>query len=718
MNQKPSSKASEPSGKGMAADKSAQLFRAVQEGCFEEVQQLLEEGADINFKANYGWTPLHSAVQGDKVELVHFLLDRGAAPCVRKDNGATPFIVAGIMGNVELLDLFLSKGSEINERDDNGFTAFMEAAWHGKEEALRFLYGRGADVNLGRIVGEEKRVLNKGGTTALMDAARRGHVAIVQALVDEMGADVNISDNRDRNAFLHALQVTPSEPWSQAKEAAGLFLLEKGAETTKREGGKTTLILAVEQQSQELVNAILEKDEVDIDKADKNGQTALMVAVEKENCDIARMLCEKNARTDIGNLNEIARRTYNRDMIKLLGQYGAKASLSQLDLNQVLWTSPSRHWGSQLQALSAIYCRMTGKLKIFMSEKYKIQRSSQGGVYLGFYDGAEVAVKVFSVRSENANRERTCLKNCRNSNHLLKYYGSEEQNSCLYLCFTLCEQNLEEYFGRAENADLKSKDILKTIFQAVQELHAFGFGHQDLHPSNILIDAADKVFLADFDKSKKLIGSDSEKNDIIREDLKGLEKLVLYIAMRGQTRFEELPAQCPKDAVNNTEVEDLRKCLVKPDEKTPVSEQLAKLILHPYFWSNQMKYRFLRDVGNDTGDTTWKKENGRILEALNRDKNQFKDWGEKIDQEVLECMSMGNPSKGKRSYKNCVASLLRLIRNIGEHLNEKDDQVKKILEKPEEYFLSRFPELTMHVYQALRSQSYVKHFPNTLTPHL
>ncbi|XP_054837833.1 2-5A-dependent ribonuclease isoform X2 [Eublepharis macularius] len=614
----------------MAKKNSVRLYDAVQDGSTEKVQQLLEEGLDINFKMDHGWTALLSAVQADKEELVHFLLNQGADPGVKKNNGATAFIIAGITGNVKLLELFLSKGSEINEHDDNGFTAFMEAAWYGKEEALRFLYGRGADVNLRRIVDEEKKSLNKGGATALMDAARKGHVVIVKALVEEMDADMNICDNQDRNALVHALSVTEDEPWSQAKEAAALFLLQQGIDTTKRgEGGKTSLILAVEQQSQELVKAILEKDEVDVDDADKNSQTALKVAVEKRNCNIARMLCEKNARTDIGNLIEIANRTYNNDMRELLRQYGAKASLSQPDSNQMQWTSSSRRWGSELQILCGMYRPMIGKLKLFLYEKYRIQRIAQGGVYLGFYDGEEVAVKVFPIAAENADKEKTCLEKCRNSNHLVKYYGSEEQKACLYLCFALCEQNLEEYFGRTENTDFKSKDILQTIFQAVQELHEFGFGHQDLHPSNILIDAAGKIFLADFDKSRKLVGGESEKDLIITEDLQGLKKLVLYIAMRGQTRFEDLPEQCPKDIVDNLEIDDLRASLGSPDAKKPVSEQLGHLIQHPYFWSKQMKYRFLRDVGNKTRNTKQTKESEAIRNALDSGKHRFEDWREK-----------------------------------------------------------------------------------------
>uniref|UniRef100_A0A8D0G9F4 Ribonuclease L n=1 Tax=Sphenodon punctatus TaxID=8508 RepID=A0A8D0G9F4_SPHPU len=517
-----------------------------------------------------GWTPLHTAVKAEEEGAVHFLLEKGANPHARKENGATPFIVAGIAGKVSLLKLFLSHGSEINEYDDNGFTAFMEAAWHGKEEALRFLHKSGADVNLRRIVNEEKRAINRGGATALMDAARKGHLSIVKTLVREMEADVNLCDNQDRNALVHAFLETHCKD----RESVVHFLLDCGADVNRRnEDGKTTLILAVEREqgcknpitclhlasmlsclvsgilqlwipspiaspglvsillyltielfiyfcnpereSLDLVMAVLEKDEVDINDTGMDGKTALMIAVEKNNYEIAKLLCENKARTDVGDLIGLARRNYNAKMETLLRQYNAR-TIPYQPLKH--WEPTSRRWAKPLQALYRKDRPMIGKLKLFTHTNFRIQRTSQGGIYLGFYDGKEVAVKIFLAAKNNNEPEKLCLEECSSNNHLIKLYGKEKNKACLYLCLSLCEKNLEEYLSAAENEGVKSKDILKTIFLAVQELHWFGYGHQDLHPSNILIDIAGKVFLADFDKSRKL--DESQKDLLIGEDLK------------------------------------------------------------------------------------------------------------------------------------------------------------------------------------------------------
>ncbi|XP_067323726.1 2-5A-dependent ribonuclease [Anolis sagrei] len=702
-----------------------ELNNAVRYGSIETVQQLLKDGRDINSKVKGGWTPLHSAVQRNKEDIVYLLLREGADPQPRKDNGATPFILAGINGNVNLLKLFLEKGSDINECDINGFTAFMEAAWYGKEEALRFLYENGADVNLGRVVDEEKKALNKGGVTALMDAAKQGHVTVVEALVKEMNADVNICDNQGRNALIHAFHLGEDKNWKKDKEDIVLFLLERGADLTKRdESGKTTLILAVERQSQVVVEAILDRNEVDVDDADKNSRTALMIAVETKNYDIARVLCEKGARTDIGNLLEIASQSYNNEkIIELLQQFGSSHIPSQ---PMVKWTSSSIRWGLQLQDLYGRYRPMIGKLKIFQYQDFRIQRNSQGGVYLGLYDGEAVAVKIFCIDAENAEREKTCLEKCRTSNHLMKFCGWEERKNCLYLCLSLCERTLEEYFKMGDKADMRSNDILKTVFLSVKELHEFGFGHQDLHPSNILIDVTGKIFLADFDKCRKITGDD-HKDHIISKDLQDLEKLAVYVAMRGRAQFEDLPTECPIDVDDRMEIDDLRERLNSLEECIPVCDQLEHLLQHPYFWSKQMKYRVLRDVGNESDikarNTKQHNEDSELLKALNREEHPFMDWTKKINEEFLNCMAdpfserdKKKKNRPKKSYENCVTDLLKLIRHTGEHLKEKDEQVKDIVGEPADYFLNLFPNLTIYVYRCLYNTQYAKHFPNAQNP--
>ncbi|XP_032082417.1 2-5A-dependent ribonuclease [Thamnophis elegans] len=687
----------------------AKLNSAVKKGDLKLVRQLLEDGADINAKVEGGWTPLHSAVQRNSEEIVNFLLENGADPLARKDNGATPFILAGVIGNVKLLKLFLDKGSCINEYDINGFTAFMEAACYGHKEALEFLYQNGADANQRREVDEIKKALKKGGATALMDAASHGHFALVKILVEEMGADVNICDNQDGNALIHAL--SEDKDWNKDREDSALFLLKNEIDVSKRDvNGKTVLILAVERESLDLVEAILKLDEVDLDDAGENNKTALHVAVEKKNKDIAKLLCEKGARVD-DDVLDIAHRNYQTDMIELLQKYESPDSPRQPETYKEF---SSDRWKSKLQKLNQMHRPMIGKLKIFQYQDLWIQKTTQGGVYLGLYDGKEVAVKVFWKAAENAKREKACLEKCQTSKYLVKFCGSEERKSCLYLCLSLCERNLQEYFKEESNATMESKKILKIIFEAVNELHAFRFGHQELHPSNILIDVTGKIFLADFDKSREI--TDDTKYSVISEDLQGLQKLILYVVMRGQLDFEHLPTECPETVKENwKEIEDLRSKLVLSDQ-TPLDDRLLeKLIYHPYFWPKETKYRVLREIGNEI-----RTKQGDIVIVLKSEDDPFMDWKTKIDEKVLESMIFPGKDKGskksnkkvKRLYSPGVVDLLKLIRNMGEHYPEKDDEVKEIIQDPADYFLNLFPDLTIYVYQHLHNSKYSKYFPN------
>lgn len=465
------------------------LIEAVKKGAMEQVQQLLEGGADVNFQEEEGgWAPLHNAVQNYREGLVELLLHHGADPCLRKRNGATPFIVAGIMGNVKLLQLFLSKGADVNECDSNGFTAFMEAAGKGHVEALRFLYENGATVNLRRKAKEDQERLRKGGATALMDAAENGHVEVFKILLDEMGADVNVRDNMGRNALFHALRNSDN---SNVEVITRLLLDHEADVNVRGEEGKTPLILAVEKKHLGLVSMLLEQERIEINDTDREGKTALLFAVQLKLKKIAQLLCNKGASTDCGDLVMIARRNYDSSLVDFLLRHGASEDFHPPADD---WEPQSSRWGTALKHLHRMYRPMIGKLKIFIDEEYKIADTSEGGIYLGFYEEQEVAVKRFYEGSARGQREVSCLQSSRVRSSLVTFYGCESHSGCLYVCLALCEWTLEELLAHhreeaVENEEGEfARNVLLSIFKAVEELHhSCGYSHQDLRPQNILI---------------------------------------------------------------------------------------------------------------------------------------------------------------------------------------------------------------------------------------
>lgn len=692
-------------------------MRAVKNQDVSQIKQLLDEGADVNFQEDQGgWTPLHCAVQGGSKDIVELLLHCGANPQQRKKNGATCFIIAAIEGNVELLRFFLSKGADVNEHDSNGFTAFMEAAWHGNAEALRFLYDNGADVNLPRETKKDQKLLGKGGGTALMDAAKKSRTDVLRILLEEMGAEVGACDNMGRSALIHGIQHSPDKK----VEDVTRLLLQHGADVCVRgERGKTSLILAVEKKCFGLVQMLLEHEHIEVDARDDKGWTALRAAVELNQKEIAQLLCEKGASTDCGELVWIAKRKHhNNELAKLLCFYGAKDCFHGPAED---WKPLSARWGKDLKNLRATFHPTIGKLKILMREDYKIASTSKGGIYLGFYENQEVAVKVFREGSELAQREMDCLRHFREHSNLLTFYGSESNGGCLYVCVALCEGSLEEHFDKhreqvaEDEEDTFAPNVLASIFKAVQELHWNNYIHQDLQPRNILIDSKNAVHLGDFDQSIKW--TDSQE---IKSDLEALGRLTLYVVEKGQIPFERL-----KDQSNGQVLE------LSPDEETKdlihhlfcpgkyVKDYLNDLLGHPFFWTWENRYRTLRNIGNES-DIKVQKFNSKISQLLQPGPSEgcksFANWPDKIDKFIMEDMNTFYKKNGKFYQKN-VSDLLRFIRNIGEHIDEKKNKwMKEIIGEPSRYFQKTFPDLMIHVYRKLKDTEYKKHFPQTHKP--
>ncbi|KAG6921375.1 ribonuclease L [Chelydra serpentina] len=390
----------------------------------------------------------------------------------------------------------------------------MEAAWYGKEKALKFLYEnfsdeKERDVNLGRMVSTQQRQVYKGGETALMDAARNGHLSAVKTLVKEMRASVHacVRLPQKRNTILRQ---------NKNIEPIVSFLLDCGADVTERdENRKTSLILAAERQSHNLVELLLKTGKVDINARGNDDKTALKVAVEYDHEEIAKLLCENGARADCSDVFA-AKENYNNEMVALLHKYSATATNSRPPKE---WAPTSKRWGEQLWRLHSINSPQIGKLNIIFDEYYRIESTSEGGIYLGFHAGKEVAVKRFLLGSDKAKRESMCLSHCHSNRHMVKLHGTETRGNCQLFCLSLCESNLEDHLSKSAQA-VNNHDILKTLLEAVRDLHSLELGHGTAPTSCALLDADDKVLLADFDKSSSF--AEGQRERIIKEDLEVL----------------------------------------------------------------------------------------------------------------------------------------------------------------------------------------------------
>jgi ankyrin repeat protein len=254
-------------GDGMTA-----LHWAARHGNHELTQMLLYAGANTRATTRINaYTPLFFAAKYGHTAVVEALVKDGADPNARSSTGSTPLMIAAASGSVDAVKLLLDAGAEINAQESaRSLTALMYAAAYNRGPVITLLGQRKVDLDATTKVvdlyartradelaaaagkkppqpqvpgvdrGYQYRELigYEGGRTALILAARQGHVEAVKALL-EAGANINKVSDGDKTSPL--LVATINGHFDLAK-----YLLDRGADPTlTSENGATPLYAVV-----------------------------------------------------------------------------------------------------------------------------------------------------------------------------------------------------------------------------------------------------------------------------------------------------------------------------------------------------------------------------------------------------------------------------------------------------------------------------------------
>ncbi len=137
-----------------------------------------------------GMTPLMYLVEYDKPEQVQLIIDRGANVNLGSYKGITPLRYAS--DNVKIAKILIENGANINQTDNERYTALMSGAFHQKYDFVKLLLENGAEPNM---------TDNKGWTALFYGAISYSHsnIAIIKKIISiliDYGANPDIKDKK------------------------------------------------------------------------------------------------------------------------------------------------------------------------------------------------------------------------------------------------------------------------------------------------------------------------------------------------------------------------------------------------------------------------------------------------------------------------------------------------------------------------------------------
>ncbi|KAG7376382.1 hypothetical protein PHYPSEUDO_013650 [Phytophthora pseudosyringae] len=292
------------------------LALIARKGHLEMVQCLVKSSAGVNTKDKYGLTPLLLAAHYGHLKVLQYLMESGADVNIVN---LTQAMSAAESEHLEVAEFLVEHNADVSPKNAVGWTPLILAAREGHLEVVRCLVENGADVNAKELIKygdtalteaareghlevvrclvENSADVNAGGDTPLMEAVRLSHLEMARFLV-ENGAVVDAKDECERGRIWR--HCADKRCWIGASRVVQ-FLVEKGASVNaKAEYGDTPLILAAHYGHLEVVRYLVDKN-ADVN-AGEDGETPLLRAARQGHVEVVQYFVENGA--DMNPKNE------------------------------------------------------------------------------------------------------------------------------------------------------------------------------------------------------------------------------------------------------------------------------------------------------------------------------------------------------------------------------------------------------------------------------
>jgi len=160
------------------------LHKAARAGDLKWMDEIKEEGGDLNVKEKGGLNPAHFAALGGSDKAMKWLLVNGANLQDQDSHGLTPAHWAAQNGHTKVLKVLIENDIAYQMVDRQGFTPVHDAAKKGHSKVIRLLAESGANVSKPDMFYH----------TPLHYGAKQGHSKVVKALFE---SKANLDTERD-----------------------------------------------------------------------------------------------------------------------------------------------------------------------------------------------------------------------------------------------------------------------------------------------------------------------------------------------------------------------------------------------------------------------------------------------------------------------------------------------------------------------------------------
>jgi len=130
---------------GNEDEKYKNIYEAIENNDMQAVKDFIRKKPKIvNFRDNFGWTPLHEAVYGEHTDIAKLLIDYGADVNTKYKDGTTPLHLAALRGQTDAIKLLIDHDADVNAMANGGFTSLSLATEQGYTETANLLRKHGA----------------------------------------------------------------------------------------------------------------------------------------------------------------------------------------------------------------------------------------------------------------------------------------------------------------------------------------------------------------------------------------------------------------------------------------------------------------------------------------------------------------------------------------------------------------------------------------------